>query len=92
VLIEHRVVQPGRLGHHPSVAHPMRVERIYAAVGNNVRRARIKAGRTQEWLSGRVGLTRCSITNIEMGSQRVMLHVIERIAKALRVPWKRLFE
>lgn len=44
---------------------------------------RFSAGLTQEDLSRRMRLTRCSITNIEAGRQAVMLHDLGRLSVAL---------
>lgn len=40
---------------------------------------------TQEGLASLVSLTRTSVTNIEKGRQKILLHTIVDIAKALRV-------
>lgn len=46
----------------------------------------------QEWLADRIGLTRCSIINIEHGGrQRVHIHTIAQIAKALRIQQRRIY-
>ena len=47
---------------------------FYKAVGQLVRAARDKAGLTQNALASRLGLTRTSVTNIEKGRQKVLLH------------------
>ncbi len=57
--------------------------RIYRIFGSNVRRARERQQFTQEQLAQRVDLSRTSITNIEQGRQRVLLHQIVEIANAL---------
>lgn len=41
---------------------------------------------TQEDLAGRVALTRTSITNIERGRQKLLVHTLAKIAEVLRVP------
>lgn len=56
---------------------------IYLAVGRRVRRGREAAGLRQDELAERVGLTRTSITNIEKGKQRIQIHTLYAIARAL---------
>jgi transcriptional regulator with XRE-family HTH domain len=57
----------------------------YSALGANIRARRRKEDFTQEQLAAAVGLTRTSITNIEMGRQPVYIHVLAKIAQNLRV-------
>ena len=54
----------------------------YEEVGRLVSKAR-RGRLTQDELARRVALTRTSITNIEKGRQRVMLHTLAQIADAL---------
>lgn len=56
---------------------------FYRAFGNKLRQARKTAGLTQEVLADRVGLSRPSITNIELGKQQLPLHMIEAFASVL---------
>lgn len=66
-----------RLPHHAYVD-------FYAEFGERVRRAR--EGRfTQTELARRVGLSRGSIANIEVGRQRVPLHMLAVLARELDV-------
>jgi len=58
---------------------------FYINVGRNIRRAREDCGLTQEELAHVVSLTRTSITNIEAGRQKILLHVLSKIATALQV-------
>lgn len=58
---------------------------FYAEVGKRVREARDKSGLTQEALATQVSLTRVSITNIEKGRQKILLHTFVDIATALHV-------
>lgn len=58
------------------------VEPIYSLFGNRVFQIREVLGLTQEELSGKVGLDRTSIASIEAGRQRVLLHDLEKFAKA----------
>lgn len=64
---------------------------LYRRLGESVRAAREKfsggAGRlTQAELAALVGLERTSITNIELGNQKIPLHVLYRLCEVLRVP------
>ena len=52
-------------------------------VGLRLQRARRERGVTQEELARRVDLSRTSITNIEKGRQRILLHQLVDIAAAL---------
>jgi transcriptional regulator with XRE-family HTH domain len=57
-------------------------QRFYEIVGERVRRLRSDR-LTQEGLASRVGLKRTSITNLERGNQKVPLHVLLRLSRAL---------
>jgi transcriptional regulator with XRE-family HTH domain len=56
---------------------------LYRLFGSRVRALREEKNVTQEELAKRVDLSRTSITNIEKGRQRVMLHQMVDIAVAL---------
>lgn len=58
---------------------------LYAALGDKIRRARKSSGLTQQALASLISLTRVSVTNIEMGRQKLMLHTLFDIAGALKV-------
>lgn len=58
-------------------------DRIYRVFGSRVRELREAKGITQEELGRSIELSRTSITNIEKGRQRVMLHQMVEIADAL---------
>jgi transcriptional regulator with XRE-family HTH domain len=60
-------------------------DRIYRVFGSRLRELREKASVTQEELAKRVDLSRTSITNIEKGRQRVLLHQFVDLAEALNV-------
>ena len=57
----------------------------YEEVGRRIRAARKERKLTQEELAGLVSLTRTSITNIEKGRQKLLLHTLADFAHALRV-------
>lgn len=58
---------------------------FYAELGSRIRTVREKSGLTQEALSSLVSLTRTSITNIEKGRQKLLVHTLVDIAAALNV-------
>ena len=68
------------------------IELVYRAVGTRIQMLRIALGITQEDLAKRVGYTRTSLVNIEQGRQRIPLHQIEEIAKAIGCTTKHLLK
>jgi transcriptional regulator with XRE-family HTH domain len=56
---------------------------LYRVFGSRVRALREERKVTQDELAKRVDLSRTSITNIEKGRQRVLLHQMVEIAQAL---------
>ena len=60
-------------------------EPIYEYLGQKVRDSRIKRGLSQGELAEKVGLNRTSIVLIERGEQRVPIHRVVMIARALGV-------
>lgn len=60
---------------------------FYQEVGRRIRDARKqrKPPLTQEELAERVRLTRTSITNLEKGRQKILLHTLADIASVLQV-------
>ncbi len=65
---------------------------IYNRFGRVLRKMREKDGMTQDQLAQHVGLERTSITNIESGKQRVLLHDIFLFAMAFGSSPSELFE
>jgi transcriptional regulator with XRE-family HTH domain len=63
----------------------MDTERFYRDVGQQIKTRREQLGLTQEALAAQVALTRTSITNIERGRQKLLLHTWMMIAAALGV-------
>jgi DNA-binding XRE family transcriptional regulator len=61
------------------------VEPLYQRLGQQVQHFRDLAGLSQFQLGKKIGQTRSSIANMEAGKQRIPLHVMEQIARALRV-------
>ena len=60
-------------------------EVIYGALGENIRRARADVAMRQAELAKRVGLSRTSITNVELGRQGLAIHQLFQFADALGV-------
>jgi transcriptional regulator with XRE-family HTH domain len=63
----------------------MAMEPIYGEFGRLVRGHRQRLKLTQDQLAERVGLSRTSITNIETGRQKVLLHQLFQIAESLEI-------
>ncbi len=59
---------------------------LYREVGQRIRLTRRLRKLNQTELALKVGLSRTSITNIERGEQRVLLHHLYAIADALSIP------
>ena len=88
--ISERHASLGFVGLDCSTAQRMNVENcesFYAEVGRRVREARLrrKPRLTQQSLADMVCLTRTSITNLEKGRQKFLLHTLADIAKVLQV-------
>ncbi|MFE6127493.1 helix-turn-helix domain-containing protein [Streptomyces sp. NPDC056437] len=58
---------------------------LYRSLGQQVREARLARGATQADLAMAVGLTRASVTNLELGAQRIQVHTLVAAAQALDV-------
>lgn len=67
-------------------------ERPYVLFGRSIRDARHEMGWTQLELSEKMGLSRGSIANIEVGRQRVLLTDLTDFAKVLKLDARELFE
>lgn len=63
----------------------MKTDAMYAEFGKLVRRHRMRLKLTQDQLADRVGLSRTSITNIEKGRQKVLIHHLIHLAESLQV-------
>ncbi len=59
------------------------IQAVYRCLGGRIQLIRETLGMSQQELAKRVGYTRVSIVNIEAGRQRLPLHQVEEIAKAL---------
>lgn len=69
----------------------MQCEPVYVTFGEVVKAMRLERGWTQTDLADRVGLSRTSVTNIEIGRQRVLLSDLFDFARAFSVPPKTIF-
>jgi transcriptional regulator with XRE-family HTH domain len=67
-----------------------RLSAIYQEIGNRISRARKKTKLSQHELAGRIGLQRTSVTNIEKGRQKIMVHTLVEIARHLNVSPEKL--
>ena len=65
---------------------------IYLKVGARIRQRRDRIGMTQASLASGSGLGRTSITNIEHGSQSIMLHQLVDVARVLRADPREFLE
>lgn len=68
------------------------IEACHQQVGLRIRAIREMLGLSQDDLAKRVGLKRVSVTNTEIGRQRLLLDGIERYAKALGITPKHLMK
>jgi len=71
---------------------PKPIEACHISVGIRIRMIRETLGLSQGDLAKRVGLKRVSVTNIEVGRQRLLLDGIERFATALGTTPKHLLK
>jgi transcriptional regulator with XRE-family HTH domain len=58
---------------------------FYVQLGVRIKETREESGFTQEALGEEVGLSRTSITNVEKGRQKLLLHTFVNIANVLKV-------
>jgi transcriptional regulator with XRE-family HTH domain len=56
---------------------------VYKIIGGRIRDERRKHELTQNELASRVGLKRTSITNVEKGKQKLLVHTLVDIARSL---------
>ena len=64
--------------------------KFYDEVGNRVRTHRAARHMSQAMLGEKVNLKRSSISNIEAGRQKMLLHTLAEISVALNVPLSHL--
>lgn len=66
-------------------AADVRLTSLYQEIGNRIARARKKSRLSQQDLATRIGLQRTSVTNIEKGRQKIMVHTLIELAQHLNV-------
>lgn len=60
-------------------------EDFYVQLGVLIRKARVDAGLTQQELADALVISRTSLTNIEKGNQRILVHILIDIAHSLGI-------
>lgn len=68
------------------------IEPCYVMLGAKVRMIREALGLDQAELAKRIDLTRPSVSNIEAGNQRVSVHQVEALARAIGTTPKNLMK
>jgi transcriptional regulator with XRE-family HTH domain len=63
----------------------MRIEPVYKEIGRNIRTRRRQIDVSQDHVALQLGISRATLANIETGRQRVLVHQLYGIARALRV-------
>lgn len=66
-------------------------EPVYVSFGEAVKTRRLERGWTQTDLADKVGMSRTSVTNIEIGRQRILLSDLFDFARAFGIAPKTLF-
>lgn len=61
------------------------IDGFYQNLGQEIRAARERLGMTQEQLAVALQLTRTSVTNIEKGRQRILVHTLVSLASLLKI-------
>lgn len=59
---------------------------IYGWIGREIATRRLDSGLSQAELADLIGLTRTSISNIEKGRQKMLVHTLVQIAESLHTP------
>lgn len=74
-------------GINGQMSHP---SDLYEKIGKQIQTLRLKKGLTQSKLAASLALNRTSITNIEKGRQKILVHTLWELADALGVTPKSL--
>lgn len=61
-------------------------EPVYILIGKRIETVRVERRITQGELARRIDRTRAAISNMELGRQRIPMHVLMRVAEVLGVP------
>jgi transcriptional regulator with XRE-family HTH domain len=72
------------------VSKSIPIQPVYRILGARIEHIRTTLGWTQAELAEKVGLSRASIPNIEVGRQRILLHDIEALSAAFGMTPKQL--
>jgi transcriptional regulator with XRE-family HTH domain len=64
----------------------MNPQLVYKHIGEVIRQRRKQLGWRQHHLAARLGISRGSLANIEIGQQGVLVHQLYRFAEALNLP------
>ena len=64
---------------------PTAPQRLYRSIGEAVRTRRRALDLTQQKLADRLGISRASLANIEVGRQRILVHHLYSLARELGV-------
>ena len=67
------------------MSKPWNVDDLYLEIGKRISAARIEFGMTQAELGQELSLSRTSITNIEGGRQKILVHTLLEISSLLQV-------
>lgn len=86
VWLTSNVNRPYNFPDYPLVNFMNKENQFYFELGKRIRKARLKQRLTQKQLADLLSLNRTSITNIERGIQRLLVHTVVTIASELRVP------
>ena len=65
-------------------------DNVYIEIGKRIAAARVASGMTQAELAEAISLSRTSVTNIEVGRQKILVHMLLEIAALLRVEVSKL--
>jgi transcriptional regulator with XRE-family HTH domain len=61
-------------------SHPSADIEVYHSIGNAIANLRAERGVSQQILADAIGLTRTSVTNIEKGRQKLLVHTLLQVA------------
>lgn len=85
------IAEGKRVFHNEMVVNLLGSDVVKDGLGERIRRARVKAGLTQQQLADKLGLTRPTITQWETGATTPHAKKLEELAKALGLPRLEIF-
>lgn len=74
-----------RLSYSDTMTNNFDQDAFYSALGQRIRERRIERGITQSQLAQLLSLSRTSVTNIESGRQKLLVHTLIQIASVLNM-------